>query len=37
MMPGMMSLGLKAMCDDVDVDRARAGARALLAVLDEGD
>ncbi|MER7110302.1 hypothetical protein [Streptomyces sp. NPDC000229] len=34
--PGMTSLGLEVICDDVDVDRAHAEARALLAALDEG-
>ncbi|MFF8288591.1 hypothetical protein ACF068_05060 [Streptomyces sp. NPDC016309] len=32
--PGMTSLGLEVVCDDVDVPRAHAEARALLAVLD---
>ncbi|GAA2499381.1 hypothetical protein [Streptomyces gobitricini] len=33
-MPHMTALGLEVICDDVDVDRAHAEARALLAVLD---
>jgi hypothetical protein len=32
--PEWTSLGLEVVCRDVDVDRARAEARALLAVLD---
>ncbi|MFJ3159990.1 hypothetical protein [Streptomyces kanasensis] len=31
---GMTALGLEVVCDDVDVPRARAGARELLAELD---
>ncbi|MET9800865.1 hypothetical protein [Streptomyces sp. NPDC006368] len=33
--PGTSSLGLEVICEDVDVARAHAEARALLAVLDE--
>ncbi|MEU9253089.1 hypothetical protein AB0D66_14730 [Streptomyces sp. NPDC048270] len=32
--PGPAALGLEVVCDDVDVERAKAEARALLAVLD---
>ncbi|UUU38349.1 hypothetical protein [Streptomyces sp. NBC_00162] len=33
--PGPAGLGLQVVCDDVDVARAHAEARALLAALDE--
>ncbi|MGP3690024.1 hypothetical protein ACTVZO_35905 [Streptomyces sp. IBSNAI002] len=33
-LPGHTALGLEVVCEDVDVARAQAGARALLAALD---
>ncbi|MFG2982133.1 hypothetical protein ACGFYQ_12890 [Streptomyces sp. NPDC048258] len=34
--PGLSALGLQVVCEDVDVARAHAEARSLLAALDEG-